>query len=74
MDAKGRKPSDILEDWRRAEEARDGLQAGTDDWLAAERLILDLKAEYQDAIEARNDEAEELARSPGMPIEGDASA
>jgi hypothetical protein len=51
----GRSADVILADWRRAERARDELAAASDAWQEADRLVEDLRVEYQLAVRARVD-------------------
>ena len=52
---------DILGDWRRAEAER-----GNDDDPRLETRIDHLRQEHADAVARLQDEAEELARPPGL--------
>ena len=45
----------ILAEWRRAERARDELATESEAWHEANRLVDDLRDEYQSAVQARVD-------------------
>ena len=51
----GRSAEVVLADWRRAERARDELAMESDAWHEADRLVEDLRDEYQTAVQARVD-------------------
>jgi hypothetical protein len=51
----GRSAEVVLAEWRRAERARDELATESDAWYEADRLVEDLRDEYQDAVRARVD-------------------
>jgi hypothetical protein len=51
----GRSAEVVLAEWRQAERARDELATESDAWHEADRLVEDLRDEYQSAVQARLD-------------------
>jgi hypothetical protein len=49
----GRSAEVVLAEWRRAERVRDEFDTESDAWHEADRLVEDLRAEYQSAVRAR---------------------
>ena len=45
----------VLAEWRRAERARDELAIESEAWQEANRLVEDLREEYQNTVRARAD-------------------